>query len=247
MRQGKFAIASAAVLFSLLSLPHDGRPQSQPIRPVTLGQGMPDFTLPVYQGGELRLSSLRGKTLLIVFPRGLAGQDHWCHVCNYQHSELVDAEMNQQIRKKNNLEIIYVFPYNREMITQWIDAYRAQLADIENYKNPPKEQLGDEKIRQRMERTKKEMPRSFHVSKGKVPTPFPILIDADRVVSKGLGIFAEEWSGSKVDQDIPTVFVVDPAGIVRFKYISQNTFDRPGLSYLLKMIEWANTAKPAIP
>jgi peroxiredoxin len=28
---------------------------------------MPDFTLPVYQGGALTLSSLRGKNVLILF------------------------------------------------------------------------------------------------------------------------------------------------------------------------------------
>ena len=141
MKRSARAIAITAVVFSLLHLPHDGRTQSLPIRPVTLGQAMPDFTLPVYQGGELRLSSLRGKTVLIVFPRGLAGKDHWCHVCNYQHSELVDADATMQIRKKNNLEILYVFPYSREMISQWIESYPNQLADIESYKNPPKEQL----------------------------------------------------------------------------------------------------------
>jgi len=69
--------------------------------------------------------------------------------------------------------------------------------------------------------------------------PFPILIDADRRVSKGLGIFAEEWSGSRIDQNIRAVYIVDPKGVLQFKYISQNTFDRPSLPYLVRMIELA--------
>ena len=59
-----------------------------------------------------------------------------------------------------------------------------------------------------------------------------LLVDADRAVSKGLGLFTTEWSGSKVDQNVPTVFVIDRAGIVQFKYFSQNTLDRPGVEYV---------------
>jgi alkyl hydroperoxide reductase subunit AhpC len=80
------------------------------------------------------------------------------------------------------------------------------------------------------------------VAKGQVPTPFPILVDADRTVSKGLGLFTTEWSGSKVEQNVPTVFVIDPAGIVQFKYFSQNTIDRPGIEHLARVVEWVNTS-----
>ena len=74
------------------------------------------------------------------------------------------------------------------------------------------------------------------LEKGKIPTPFPILVDGERAVSKGLGIFSTDWNGSKIEQNIPTVFILDKNGTVQFKYISQNTFDRPGAEYLLKFI-----------
>ena len=73
-------------------------------------------------------------------------------------------------------------------------------------------------------------------------SPFPILVDADRAVSKGLGLFATEWSGSKVDQNVPTVFVIDPAGVVQFKYYSQNTIDRPAVEHLAKVVEWVKSS-----
>jgi len=90
---------------------------------------------------------------------------------------------------------------------------------------------------------RREFPKSYHFEKGKVPTPFPIMVDADRILSKGLGIFTEEWSGSKAEQNIPSIFIVDAKGIVQFKYISQNTFDRPHLPYLMKMVEFINRLK----
>jgi len=198
---------------------------------------MPDFSLPVYQGGELKFSSLRGKTVLMIFPRGLAGKDHWCHVCNYQYMELAEAEQSRQLRKQYNLEILFVLPYSRSVVKQWLAAFPAQLADIAAWKNPPQEQRADEKVRLRMERIRQEMPKEYTVPKEGTPIPFPILVDADRVLTKGLGIFAEEWSGSRIDQNIPTVIIVDPQGMVQFKYMSQNTWDRPPLPYLEKMLE----------
>ena len=86
------------------------------IQPVSLLQPMPDFTLPVYQGGEITLSHLRGKNVLLIFPRGLAGENHWCHVCNYQYAELAELETSQKIREKNDLEILFVLPYSRQMV-----------------------------------------------------------------------------------------------------------------------------------
>jgi len=217
--------------------------QQTEIRPVSIGQPMPDFNLPVYQGGELRLSSLAGKTVILVFPRGLASKTGWCHVCNYQYSELVEAEQQQQIRKKHNLEILWVLPYSREIVGQWFDVFPDQLAYIENGKNPPKDQPQDERAARRAETYRREFPKSYHFEKGKVPMPFPVLVDADRTLSKGLGFFTEEWSGSKAEQNIPTVLIIDPKGIVQFKYMSQNTFDRPHLPYLLKMVDFITRAK----
>ena len=51
-------------------------------KPVTVGQPMPDFTLPAYQGGTVTLSALKGKNVMIIFPRGYAAENAWCTICN---------------------------------------------------------------------------------------------------------------------------------------------------------------------
>jgi peroxiredoxin len=240
---------SAALLLALvvLTAAPASRAAAQPpppaLAPVTVGAPMPGFTLPSYQGGSVSLSGLRGKTVILIFPRGYSGPGAWCHVCNYQYSELVDYEARQQFRKKANVEVLFVMPYAKEAIDDWLDKYPQQLADLEAWKNPADPSTLDEAGRQRMTRARRVYPKPFTAVKGKVPIPFPILLDPDRTVSKGLGIFATEWSGSKVDQQVPTVFVIDPAGVVQFKYFSQNTIDRPGVEHLAKVVEWVNSQK----
>ncbi len=219
-----------------------GRAQGPSLAPVTVGSAMPDFTLPAYQGGSVALSGLKGKTVILVFPRGYADQGAWCHVCNYQYSELVEYDARTQFRKRSNVEILFVMPYAKEVVADWLDKYPQQLADLEAWKNPPDPSTLDDAGRQRMARARKYYPKSFKVTKGAVPTPFPILLDPDRTVSKGLGVFTTEWSGSKVDQNVPTVFVIDPAGVAQFKYFSQNTVDRPGVDHLAKVVEWVNSS-----
>ena len=83
-------------------------------------------------------------------------------------------------------------------------------------------------------------PKDLSLEKGSVPTPFPLLIDADRKVSKGLGLFATEWGGSKVDQCITSVFIVDKKGICQFKYVGQSTTDRPEYEVLFKTLDQLN-------
>jgi hypothetical protein len=75
--------------------PSDSLPQ----QPITVGQLLPDFTLAALQGGEITLSSLRGKTVVLVFPRGRSGSG-WCHVCHYQYAEL--AEFDEQREPRRN-------------------------------------------------------------------------------------------------------------------------------------------------
>ncbi len=214
--------------------------QGPAISPVTVGSPMPEFTLPAYQGGNVTLSALKGKTIVLIFPRGYAAPGSWCHVCNYQYSELVDYDAKTQFRKKANVEILFVMPYAKEVIADWVDKYPQQLADLEVGKNPPDPAKLDDAGRQRMVRYRQYFPKTFSAAKGAVPLPFPVLMDGDRTVSKGLGVFATEWSGSKVDQNVPTVFVIDPAGIVQFKYFSQNTVDRPGVEHIVKVVDWVN-------
>jgi peroxiredoxin len=75
------------------------------------------------------------------------------------------------------------------------------------------------------------------VDRENIPLPFPILIDADHSVSSGLGLFTTNWGGSQVEQNMPAVYLIDDRGILKFKYIGQNTFDRPEYDYLLKILE----------
>ncbi len=52
-----------------------------------------------------------------------------------------------------------------------------------------------------------------------------------------LGLFTTNWDERAVDQNIPTVYLLSPTGDVRFKYMSQITFDRPNAGYLIKILE----------
>lgn len=225
----------AAVL--VVNLPGALEAQATPLRPVTVGSPMPDFTLPAYQGGEITMSDLLGKTVVLIFPRGRSGPGSWCHVCNYQHQELVDYEARHGLRERANVEILFVLPYDGEELDGWIEAYPQQLQDLEDWRNPPDPENLDASGRRRMQLAERYFPRTFTADPGTVPGPFPILVDGDRTVSGGLGFFTEEWGGSQVEQNVPAVLVVDPEGILQFKYISQNTLDRPPLEYLLEVVE----------
>jgi len=206
------------------------------IKIALLGQPMPDFALPVYQGGEIKLSGLKGKNVMLIFPRGYAALDRWCTICHYQYLELMELENNQKIRKKYNLEIIFVFPYSKEVVKKWLDDLPAQMDKIKNWKYPANYQELDEKGRQSVERYRQIFPKDLSLKPGQTATPFPILIDADRQVSSGLGLFTTSWNGSQVEQNIPAVYLIDAQGILRFKYVSQNTVDRPSYDYLLKIL-----------
>jgi peroxiredoxin len=214
--------------------------QEAETKPVTVGQPMPDFTLPAYQGGTVTLSALRGKNVMIIFPRGYAAENHWCSICNYKYAELVELERTQEIRKKYNVEVLVVLPYGPDVVKAWVDVLPEQLDKIKERKYPADSAKLDEKGKQTMEFYRRLFPLDLSVKKGEVPTPFPILIDADRKLSKGLGLFMTEWGGGKVDQNIPSVYIVDAGGTLQFKYLGQNTVDRPEYDYLFMVLEVLN-------
>jgi len=259
-----FAVAvliTAAVLFSAVSdaaaekmagrLEAQGQSQPAPqaaqaapaASPAIIEQPMADFTLPAYQGGTVTLSQLRGKNVMIIFPRGYAAPDYWCTICNYRYVELAEIEKAAHIRQKYNVEILVVFPYGRETVKTWLEALPEQLDKIRTIKNPPDPGKLDEAGRKRMERWRLFFPRDFSLKMGEVLMPFPVLIDGDRTLSKRLGLFQTEWSGSKVDQNIPSVYIVDKRGVLLFKYMGQNTTDRPSYDYLFKVLEVINGLK----
>ena len=214
--------------------------QSAEIKPVTIGQAMPDFTLPTYQGGMFTLSSLKGKNVMLIFPRGFAAEARWCTIDNYKYAELVDLEKSAEIRKKYDVEVVFVFPYAADVVKQWVDSNPDQLDKIKGWKNPPDPDKLDEQGKTQMLRRREMFPKDLSLEKGRVPTPFPLLIDGDRKVSKGLGLFTTEWGGSKVDQCITSVFLVDKRGICQFKYVGQSTADRPAYAILFKTLDQLN-------
>lgn len=237
LKRNQFFGTLLAIPFALAVMAIFLLPQDQEIRPITVGETMPNFTLPVYQGGEISLSSLRGKNVMIIFPRGYAAEGRWCTICNYKYAELLDLEKKEQLRKKFNLEILYVFPYPKETVSEWLEALPSQLEKIKGWKYPLEPDKLDEKGKRMMERSRKGFPKDLTLEKGEKPVPFPILIDDQQKLTKGLGLFTSEWGGSKVDQLIPSVFILDEDGVLQFKYIGQNTWDRPSPEYLLRILK----------
>ena len=94
-----------------------------------------------------------------------------------------------------------------------------------------------------MERFRQLFPEDYSLAKGEILAPFPILVDGERTLSKKLDLFRNEWGGGKVDQNIPSVYIIDANGVLQFKYLGQNTVDRPGYDYLLKVLEVINSNK----
>jgi peroxiredoxin len=217
-----------------------GQSQETQVKPALLEQPMPEFILPSYQGEEVRLSTLRGKNVMIIFPRGYAGPDRWCTICNYKYVELVELEKTLNIRKKYNVEILFVLPYSKETVRLWLESLPEQMTKIKSWKYPENMEELNERGRQSVERYRKIFPKDFTVSQDNIPVPFPILIDADRKLSSSLGIFATEWGGSRVEQNIPSVYIINKDGLLCFKYIGQNTVDRPSYRYLFRVLEIIN-------
>ncbi|MBD3412934.1 MAG: redoxin domain-containing protein [Candidatus Aminicenantes bacterium] len=233
----KIMIVSGPILLFLVMMAMNlSLYSAQEIRPAVVGNPMPDFSLESYQGKQVTLSGFKGKTIILIFPRGLAAEGHWCHVCPYQYLELVEFDKMQKLREKHNTEILFVLPYDLSGVSEWVEQFSVLLNDIDNWKNPENPDDLDDRGKQRMTMAQKYFPMDFAYKKGEIPFPFPILVDSQKKISKGLGLFTTEWRGSKADQNIPAVFIVDEERIVQFKYISQNTFDRPSPEYLIKIL-----------
>lgn len=201
--------------------------------PAVINHQMPDFTLPVYGGGEFNLSKQLGKNVLIVFPRGWIG-DHWCQVCHYQYAELMDILKKQNLEKKYNLEIVFVLPYSNEKIADWVDKFQAGLNTVEQWKSPQGQNIS-QRQKEFADFIRQNYPNKYEIKTNELT--IPILVDADRKVSRSLQLFANFWDGIRSEQNIPTIFLVDKTGKVKFKYHSQTTFDRPDAESLVNVIK----------
>jgi len=117
---------------------------------------MPDFTLPAYQGGTVTLSALRGKNVMIIFPRGYAAENYWCTICNYKYAELV--------------EVLIVLPYSPDVVKAWVDVLPEQLDKVKERKHPADPAKLDDKGKQTMERYRGQEAvkgsRAFHDGMG---------------------------------------------------------------------------------
>ena len=219
------------------------QPPAPEFKPAVIEQPMADLALPLYQGGELALSSLKGKNVVIIVPRFWADVGYYCTICDYQYMDVVSADETGQFRQKHNAEIVFLFPFGKEDVGKWLATLPAQLEKIKVGKNPPDLTKLDEKGKTRMERWRKLFPKDFSLKPDAIPTPFPIMLDADRKVTKPLGVFSTDWNGAKVEQGIPSVFILNAKGVLMFKYISQNTVDRPSVEYLGKVLDMINAWK----
>ncbi len=229
------AVACTALFAPLPALAQAAAPSAPQEKPAVFGQPLADFTLPAYQGGEVSLASLRGKNVMMIFLRGYAAEGSWCTICNYQYGELIEMELAQGLRKAHNLEVLFVLPYDKDTVKAWVDVLPAQIEKIHGWKYPADAEKLDEAGRARLQRMRGLFPKDLSL-KAPIPAPFPVLIDADRSLSKTLGLFRMEWGGSKVAQNVPTIMILDKDGVLRFKYMSQNTTDRPTYTHLFDVL-----------
>ena len=217
--------------------------------PAIIDHQMPDFTLPVFQGGEFTLSNLKGKNVLIVFPRGWIG-NHWCQVCQYQYLELLNLAKDKDFQMKYNLEVFFILPYSEEKIADWVEKLPDAKHDSSQGFCPDwveRLQEGVNKINEwkNYQNSSREFADfiteyypDINVDANKLE--IPILMDEDKKVSKRLQLFTNFWDGITSEQNIPTVFIIDKNGIIKFKYHSQTTFDRPNAEYLTSILEKLN-------
>ncbi len=223
------------VLSALLAAPLAA--QASVIKKAYLGQPLSDFELTALDGKTVKLSALKGKNVMLVFPRVFYAVDGDCSICGYQYAELADWYQAENWKEKFNLEVLYVFPFSAEVTRNWISRLPAMLDAVEGWKNPKAEDLKNEAVKRWMDLARQAYPKKYGFAAAAIPMPFPILVDEKRELSKGLDLFREEWSGGKGDQNIPSIFILDKDGVVQFKFIGQHTVDRPTAAYLEKMMK----------
>lgn len=207
------------------------------MRAVTVGQEMPEFKAEIYQGGTFNLNDYTGKNVMLIFNRGLVAPNHWCNICQYNYMEMIDFERLNQLEEKHNLKVAFVLPYSKDTVAQWIATIPQQMKVVEEWKYPADTTRLSKGRKQWMRTARKMFPKDHTIKPEDVKTPITIIADANHRLSESLGLYDPKWDGGDAPQDIPCVFIIDKNGVVQFKYLSQNTIDRPGYSYLERVIE----------
>ena len=134
------------------------------------------------------------------------------HDLQLQYVELAELEKAQKIREKYNVEILVVFPYAQDVVKTWVEALPGQLESIKERKYPADPAKLDEAGKGPDGAVPADLPQGLRAREGDVLVPFPILVDGERTLSKKLDLFRNEWGGSKVDQNIPGVYIIDAPG-----------------------------------
>jgi peroxiredoxin len=202
---------------------------------VTAGEKMPDFTLPIYGGGEFTLSKYRGKNVLLMFPRGWANTQ-WCTYCPYQYLELEQRLRESDIGKRYNLEVAFILPYGIDRVKDWVEKFPEAMANVETIKNPQPAPAAGTLQAAYTAWARKACPIKFSVKKDDPHTLIPVLSDEKRTLSRQLQIFTSFWDGVSSEQNRATVLVIDKKGVLQLKYVGQMTEDRPSVDYLLDFI-----------
>jgi hypothetical protein len=158
MKIGFFKTAlSLMVWFGLLVPPLAA--QAPAIKKAYLGQPMADFELATLDGKMVRLSALKGKNVMLVFPRVFYAVDEYCSLCGYQYAELADHYQAGRWKEKFNLEVLYVLPFSTEVTRTWIARIPKMLEEVESWKNPKPEDLKNEGTRRWMEIMRQSYPK----------------------------------------------------------------------------------------
>ena len=210
--------------------------QNENVIPVQVKEKFPDITLTSGDGKLINIPK-SGRNTMLIFIRGKVTPNVWCPICHYQYLEMVEATNKTNLIKKHDLDIYFVMPYLTDSLQNWIDAFPASLKIIDGWKNPPDQENLTQPAREWMEYTQEFFPQDYEFNPDNFSLELPVLFDPDQKVSKGLFLYKHEWGGTKVEQNVPTIFIIDKNGKVNFKYFSQYTNDRPDADYLFKYIK----------
>jgi len=211
--------------------------QNEGMFPVTINEKIPEYSFMDIDGNKISSGDLAGKKVMLIFIRGKVTKSIWCPICHYQYLELAGLEKKEDLRKKYNMEIFFVLPYSTDSLQNWVEAFPKSIQTIENWKYPKNLDSLPQATKEWMIYAKEFFPETYTEFPQKADLSLPVVFDQDQSLSKGLQIYREEWGGTIVEQNVPTIFILDENSIVLFKYFSQITNDRPNAIYLKKYLE----------
>jgi peroxiredoxin len=207
--------------------------QNEDVFPVQVKEGFPDIVL-TSRDGELIKIPEAGRNTMLVFIRGKVTPTVWCPICQYQYLEMVEAVEKTKIAKKYDMDIYFVMPYLTDSLQNWMMAFPKSLNTIDRWKNPTSQ---DPNVIAWRDFARVFFAKDYSVDPDNYELKLPVMFDPDQKVSNGLQLYTQEWGGTKVAQNIPTIFLLDNEGKVAFKYHSQYTNDRPDADYLIEFIK----------